>query len=104
MSRYPFLLVVLAAALFPACGASEPTAPSGDAADGMKVDMAGNLFATGPGGVWSFAPDGTHLGTIMPDEVPANVGWGDDRRTLYMTARTGLYRIALGTQGMIPGP
>ena len=73
-------------------------------ADGMKVDTAGNLFATGPGGVWVFAPDGTHLGTIMPDEVPANVGWGDDGRTLYMTARSGLYRIRLTTEGVIPGP
>ena len=74
------------------------------AADGMKVDNAGNIFATGPGGVWVFAPDGTHLGTIMADEVPANVGWGDDGRTLYMTASTGLYRIRLTTEGTIPGP
>ncbi len=74
------------------------------AADGMKVDRAGHLFATGPGGVWVFAPDGSHLGTIMPDEVPANVGWGGDGRTLYMTARTGLYRIALSTEGVLPGP
>ena len=74
------------------------------APDGMKVDNAGNIFATGPGGVWVFAPDGTHLGTIMPDEVAANVGWGDDGRTLYMTARSGLYRIKLTTDGSIPGP
>ena len=73
-------------------------------ADGMKVDTAGNLFATGPGGVWVLAPDGTHLGTIMPDEVPANVGWGDDGHTLYMTAQTGLYRVKLTTEGSIPGP
>ena len=72
--------------------------------DGLKVDHAGNLFATGPGGVWVIAPDGTHLGTIQPDEVPANVGWGDDGRTLYMTARTGLYRVRLTTEGTIPGP
>jgi gluconolactonase len=70
-------------------------------ADGMKVDGAGNIFATGPGGVWVFAPDGTHLGSIQPDEVPANVGWGDDGRTLYMTAQTGLYRIRLTTEGPI---
>lgn len=74
------------------------------AADGMKVDTAGNVFATGPGGVWVIAPDGVHLGTIMPDEVPANVAWGDDGRTLYMTARTGLYRIRLSTEGSVPGP
>ena len=74
------------------------------AADGMKVDTTGNIFATGPGGVWVFAPDGTHLGTIMPGEVTANVGWGNDGRTLYMTGSTSLYRIRLETQGLIPGP
>ena len=72
------------------------------AADGMTVDNAGNLFASGPGGIWVISPDGTHLGTIQPDEVPANAGWGDDGRTLYMTARTGLYRIRLNTAGPIP--
>ena len=72
------------------------------AADGMTVDNAGNLFASGPGGIWVISPDGTHLGTIQPDEVPANAGWGDDGRTLYMTARTGLYRIRLSTSGPIP--
>ena len=81
---------------------TEEEAPG--APDGLKVDRSGNLFATGPGGVWVFAPDGTHLGTIQPDEVPANVGWGEDGRSLYMTARTGLYRIRLSTQGQIPGP
>ncbi|MFP6827220.1 MAG: SMP-30/gluconolactonase/LRE family protein [Pseudohongiellaceae bacterium] len=72
------------------------------AADGLKVDVAGNLFATGPGGVWIFDASGKHLGTIKPDEVPANVAWGDDGSTLYMTARTGLYRIRLSTSGTIP--
>ncbi len=81
---------------------TDQTAPG--APDGMKVDTAGNIFATGPGGVWVFTPDGEHLGTIMPDERPANVGWGDDGRTLYMTAQTGLYRIALSTGGVLPGP
>ena len=72
------------------------------AADGMKVDVNGNIFATGPGGVWVFDPDGTHLGTIKANEVPANVAWGDDGSTLYMTARTGLYRVQLNTSGVIP--
>jgi len=72
------------------------------AADGMAVDRDGNLFATGPGGVWVISPDGRHLGSIQPDEVPANAGWGDDGNTLYMTARTGLYRIRLTTGGAIP--
>ena len=47
-------------------------------------------------------PDGTHLGTIQPDEVPANVAWGDDGSSLYMTARTGLYRIKLLAEGPLP--
>jgi gluconolactonase len=71
-------------------------------ADGMKVDRAGNLFATGPGGIWVIAPDGTHLGTIAPDEALTNVGWGDDGRTLYITGRTALYRIRLSTAGELP--
>jgi len=72
------------------------------APDGMKLDKQGNFFATGPGGVWVYSPDGTHLGTIQPDEVPANVAWGDDGKTLYMTARTGLYRIKLSAEGALP--
>ena len=78
-----------------ASGVDEPGAP-----DGLKVDVQGNLWATGPGGVWVIAPDGRHLGTIKPTEVPANVAFGDDdRRTLYMTARTGLYRIRVSVAG-----
>jgi gluconolactonase len=70
--------------------------------DGMKVDRAGNLFATGPGGVWVISPEGEHLGIIQPEELPANVGFAVDGRTLYMTSRTGLYRIRLSTAGPIP--
>ena len=70
--------------------------------DGLKLDTNGNIYATGPGGVWIFAPDGTHLGSIQPTEVPANVAWGDDGSTLYMTARTGLYRIKLLSTGPMP--
>ncbi len=70
--------------------------------DGLVLDQEGRLYGTGPGGVWVFSPDGTHLGTIRPDEPPANVAWGPDRRTLYMTARTGVYRVRLNTQGFIP--
>ncbi len=73
------------------------------AADGLKVDLAGNLFATGPGGVWVIGWDGVHLGTILTPEVVANVAWGDDGQTLYMTASTGVYRIRLATGGTIPG-
>ncbi|MEX2301638.1 MAG: SMP-30/gluconolactonase/LRE family protein [Bryobacterales bacterium] len=70
--------------------------------DGLKLDKRGNLYCTGPGGVWIFAPDGKHLGTIQPEQVPANVAWGDDGKSLYMTARTGLYRIRLSAEGAIP--
>ena len=80
---------------------NDQTAPG--AADGLKVDLAGNLFATGPGGVWVLGWDGAHLGTIMPGEVVANVAWGGDGQTLYMTASTGVYRIRLATGGTIPG-
>jgi len=80
--------------------ASAVNAPG--AADGLKVDNEGNLWATGPGGVWVISPEGRHLGTIKPTEVPANVAWGDDGRTLYMTGRTGLYRIRVNVSGPIP--
>jgi len=70
--------------------------------DGMKVDAQGNLYCSGPGGVWVFSPEGKHLGTIKPPETPANVGWGDDGKSLYMTARTGLYRIKLAASGLKP--
>jgi len=67
--------------------------------DGLKVDKAGNLFATGPGGVLVFAPDGTHLGTLNTGVPTANCGWGDDGSTLYITANTTLCRIRLTTKG-----
>ena len=80
------------------------TAETADGApDGMKVDQNGNVYGTGPGGVWIFSPEGKHLGSINPPEVPANLHWGDaDGKTLYMTARTGLYRIKLGIAGIRP--
>ena len=70
--------------------------------DGMKLDVRGNLWATGPSAVFVFSPDGTHLGTIKPPEDPANCGWGDDGRTLYITAETGLYRIRTNVMGQKP--
>lgn len=70
------------------------------ATDGLKVDERGNLWATSRDGVWVISPEGVHLGTIQPNEVPANVAFGDtDGRTLYMTARTGLYRIRTNVAG-----
>jgi len=74
--------------------------PGDIALDGLKVDRAGNVFVSGPGGVWVLSPDGKHLGTIKGPELPANFAWGGaDGRTLYMTARTGLYRIRLSVPG-----
>ena len=68
--------------------------------DGMKVDAQGNVYATGPGGVWVFAADGKRLGVIKTPETPSNVGWGDDGKTLYITAVTSVYRIKLQVAGM----
>ena len=55
-----------------------------------NIDLHG---VTGPGGVWVLSPTGTHLGTIAPPETPANCAWGDDGKTLYMTAVTSVYRV-----------
>jgi gluconolactonase len=78
-------------------------APGEEALDGMKVDSHGSLYVSGPGGLWILGPDGKHLGTIHLPELPANFAWGDeDGRTLYMTARTGLYRMRLGVEGIRP--
>lgn len=68
--------------------------------DGMKVDASGNIFATGPGGVFIFSPDGKHLGTIETGEATANCGWGDDGSTLYITADMYLARVRVKTKGL----
>ncbi len=74
------------------------------AADGMKVDIKGNVYSTGPGGVWIFSPNGDLLGIIETPEAPANLAWGDsDYQTLYITARNSLYRIHLKIAGVRPG-
>jgi gluconolactonase len=77
--------------------AGKPGAP-----DGLKVDVKGNLFATGPGGVWVIAPDGTHLGTIETGVPTANCAWGDDGSVLYITANDKLYRLKTNTKGKMP--
>lgn len=72
--------------------------------DGMKCDVEGNLYCTGPGGIWVIAPDGTHIGTILSDAIPINMNWGeDDWRTLYFTGLYTINRIRLDTPG-IPVP
>jgi gluconolactonase len=67
--------------------------------DGMKLDNQGNIFCTGPGGIWIFAPDGTKLGRIVMPEVAANINWGDDGHSLYIAASTSIYRLKLKTRG-----
>jgi gluconolactonase len=67
--------------------------------DGLKLDVNGNLFATGPGGVFVFAPDGSHLGTIRTGRPTANCAWGGDGSDLYLTAGAYLARIRLTTRG-----
>lgn len=67
--------------------------------DGMKVDQEGNLFAAGPGGIYVFAPDGTHLGSVETGVVTSNAAWGEDGASLYVTTSTTLYRIRLTTKG-----
>jgi gluconolactonase len=68
--------------------------------DGLKVDKQGNLFATGPGGVLVFSPQGKHLGTILTGQATANVAFGDDGSTLYITADKLLARIKTSTKGL----
>jgi gluconolactonase len=69
--------------------------------DGIRVDKKGNIYGSGPGGVWIISPEGKHLGTIKVPEVVANVAWGDkDGKTLYITASTSLYRIKLSVPGV----
>ncbi|MEI7863081.1 MAG: SMP-30/gluconolactonase/LRE family protein [Planctomycetota bacterium] len=72
--------------------------------DGLKVDTAGNLFATGPGGVLVIAPDGTHLGTLLTGQATANCAFGEDGKTLFITADALLCRVRLTTAGPLPGP
>ena len=67
--------------------------------DGLKVDASGNLWATGPGGVLVFAPDGTHLGSIETGVPTANCAFGEDGTVLYITANTALLRVKTGTKG-----
>ena len=79
----------------------EMQAPEPGGPDGMKVDQKGNIYCTGPGGFWIIEPGGKYLGRVMPPELPANLAWGDsDWQTLYLTARTSIYRLRLGVPGI----
>jgi gluconolactonase len=77
--------------------------PGDGVPDGMKVDRAGNIYATGPAGVMIFTPEGKLLGYIQLPEIPANLNWGDaDGKALYITARTSLYRVRTSAVGVRP--
>jgi gluconolactonase len=82
---------------------SEAGPKKGGVPDGMKVDRSGNLFVTGPEGIWVWSPEGVHLGTIVVPEQPANLAWGDtDYGTLYITATKSVYKLRTTTQGFVP--
>lgn len=81
--------------LYDATSDKRPGAP-----DGMKVDEQGNIYSAGPGGVWIFSPEGKALATLEIPERVANVAWGGaDRRTLYITASSSIYRVRLNIPG-----
>ena len=78
-------------------------APGNDALDGLKVDQQGNVYSTGPGGLWIISPEGKQLGLLKGPEDPHNMAWGDDDgKTLYITALTGIYRIRMNIAGVRP--
>ena len=76
-----------------------------DALDGIKVDQMGNIYVSGPGGLWIISAEGKHLGTVITPRHVHNMAWGDeDGKTLYLCARSGLYRMRLGVAGIRPAP
>jgi len=82
---------------------TEAGPPKSGVPDGMRVDRQGNLFVTGPLGIWVWDPSGKHLGTIVMPEQPANLAWGGpDYQTLYITATTSVYRLKTRARGFVP--
>jgi gluconolactonase len=63
--------------------------------DGMKCTNDGHIFCTGPGGIYIFDPEGDCLGRLILPEISANLTWGENQKTLYITARTSVYRVFL---------
>jgi len=71
-----------------------------DGPDGLKLDVLGNIFCTGPGGIWIISPDGILLGRILTPEIAANLNWGGkDLSTLFITASTSLFALQCITHG-----
>ena len=82
---------------------SEVGPDKGEVPDGMRLDMNGNLYVVGPGGIWIWSAAGEHLGTIIVPEQPANLTWGGrDYSTLYITAGTSVYKIPTKAHGFVP--
>jgi gluconolactonase len=80
--------------------ADATSSPDAGVPDGMRVDSAGNVYATGPGGIWVFAPDGKHLGTIKTPESASNLAFGDaDGKTIYITATNSVYKMRVNIAG-----
>jgi gluconolactonase len=87
--------------LFVDMAPESPKAPGNP--DGMKVDVKGNVYCSGPGGVWIVSADGKHLGTILTPQVVSNLTFGEaDGKTLFITARTAVYRIPMRIAGIRP--
>jgi len=74
-----------------------------DALDGLKVDTNGNVFCSGPDGIWVISAEGKYLGRIKTPEHAANMAWGDDGHSLYIAASSSIYKIKLSTKGVLAG-
>lgn len=85
------------------CSLKQPEGKNNTGGDGMTVDVQGNLYFTTNLGVEIFSPEGKHRGLVVFPEQPANVTFaGSDRKTMYVTARTGLYRVRMPIAGLKP--
>lgn len=83
--------------------ADASSSPDMGVPDGMRVDSTGNVYATGPGGIWVFSPDGKHLGTIKTPESASNLAFGDaDGKTIYITATSSVYKMRVNIAGGKP--
>jgi gluconolactonase len=82
---------------------AEPGGKNEGVPDGMRVDTDGNIYVTGPKGIWIWDPQGHRLGVIEMPEQPANLNWGDnDYQTLYITATTSVYKLRVKAHGHVP--